>query len=690
MLTRTAGSSRWRVLLLAIGLLAFVGGAWTITKFTVDNLLYRDAVSSGYEWANYLARNIGDLEEIVSGSRPSAASMDVFAKSQQLGRVFRYKIFDPHGNLKLVSDERKVLDADTQNLAEHNPIAARAIATGRPLVVTKEGNPPGRPPFFSEAYIPVAVAGKMTGIIEAYVDQTEKRKDFQYAFLAAAASLSLLTALAFGAPAIAWYRRTKEKQRAEAQIRFLAYHDTMTGLPSRNYLVEQLHKVIDGLSASDSRAAVHYIDVDHFKNINDTLGHDAGDMLIKLTADRLRALAGPDDIVARLGGDEFAVLQTKLTDQREAERLARRIVDMVAKPYMLNGHEVSVTASVGVAVAPADGGNAVRLMKSADLALYGSKADGRNCTRFFAPYMDADLEARLSLEKIIREAVVKDGFDLHFQPAINAADLRLVGFEALIRLRSTNGSLISPAAFIPVAEEMGLIGEIGAWVIRQACLTAAAWPESLKVAVNLSPAQFADGKICDVVAGALAASSLAPHRLELEITEGLLLTDTEAVMMQLRQLKALGVGIVMDDFGTGYSSLSYLWRFPFDKIKIDRTFMRALETGDHSSAEMIVSTIIGLGHSLQVTVTVEGVENERQAQFVRDAKCDQIQGFYFSRPLPATELAGMMLEHFQNQSNSGAAMPAGPRWNKSSAAGGLSLPASGGAVRACAGAAHSA
>ena len=624
-----------------------IGGTWGITKLTIDRLLYRDAVSTGSNWASYLARNIPDLDQIAAGEKPSAASMAFFEKAHQVGQVFRYKIFDREGRLRLVSDELRAVGTDLQNLGEHNPAAASSIAAGNPLVTAKEGKPPLRPPFFSEAYLPVVVNGKTIAIVEAYVDQTEKLTDYRDTFTIATLSLSLLIAFSFGAPAIAWYRRTKEKDRADAHIHFLAYHDATTGLPNRSSLIEKLRRDLAELSDHEGRLALHYIDIDDFKNINDTLGHDAGDSLIKMTAERLRATAGASNFVARLSGDEFVVVQIELTSRDSAGELARRISDVLAKPHLLNGHEITATASVGVALAPADGSEVARLMKSADLALYRCKADGRNCIRFFTPELDSELEARLRTEKLIRDAVLNDGFKLYYQPVVDAKDYHLVGFEALLRLESQNGDFISPMVFIPIAEEMGLINKIGAWVIQQACQMAASWPDHLKIAVNLSPAQFAKVGIHDVVATALAVTSLQPHRLELEITEGLLLRGTDAVMAELHKLKALGIGIVMDDFGTGYSSLSYLWRFPFDKIKIDRSFMQAFDADDHNNAETIVRAIVQLGQSLHMQVTVEGVENDKQSQFVCDAKCDQIQGFHFSRPMPAADVAACILADYE-------------------------------------------
>ena len=460
-------------------------------------------------------------------------------------------------------------------------------------MVAKEGKPPARPAYFSEAYVPLIVGGRTIAIVEAYVDQTEKRDQFRTALTLAAVSLSLLMALAFCIPAAAFYWRTKEKQRADERILFLAHHDAMTGLPNRSRLIEKLQQGLISAMPRGKTLALHFIDIDRFKDVNDTFGHDAGDNLLKIAAERLRAIAGPNDFIARLGGDEFALLQPDLEETGEAERMARRIVEVLAKPFMLNGQEISATASVGVTLAPADGDEPEQLLKNADLAMSKSKADGRKCMRFFAPEMAAELQARLELERTVRAATLVDGFELHFQPVVDMPDGRLVGFEALLRLRSTDGNFIPPMVFIPVAEEIGLINRIGAWVIREACRNAANWPDHLTVAVNLSAAQFATSGVSDIVAAAIVETGLESHRLELEITESLLLGDTEAVLKELEKLKALGVAIVMDDFGTGYSSLSYLWRFPFDKVKIDRAFMIAFETADRN-AEKIVKTIVGL------------------------------------------------------------------------------------------------
>ena len=436
-----------------------------------------------------------------------------------------------------------------------------------------------------------------------------------------------------------------EWREAQAQISHMAHHDALTGLANRTQLVEKLQNALTALPSRGGGIAVHFIDLDRFKSVNDTLGHDGGDFLLRTVAERLRSVIRIDDTVARLGGDEFVVVQTGVSDRDQVKEFARRLTSAVTAPMKLREQAIVATVSVGVAVAPADGSNPERLLKSADLALYKAKADGRNCIRFFLAEMDTEMKARFKLEKIVREAVLRDGFELHYQPVFEISERRLVGFEALIRLPAEDGTLIPPLVFIPVAEDLRLIDKVGAWVLREACRTAATWPEYLTVAVNLSPAQFLAGSVSDIVAAALKEAGLAAHRLELEITETLLLGNSEATMAELQTLKAMGVAIVMDDFGTGYSSLSYLWRFPFDKIKIDRSFMQGFE-GSSRDAKVVVKTIIALGRELNMRVTVEGVETATQLAFLDKADGDQVQGFFFGRPVPASEVSANILNEF--------------------------------------------
>jgi diguanylate cyclase (GGDEF)-like protein len=644
-LARSSTSIGRNVALIVTGLLLLIGGTLAAVKITTDYLLYQRATSDARSWAGFMAKSIADLEPIAAGELPSGASMSFFQWAQKSDQVFRYEIFNREGYSQLMADHNKIA---LLTLSEYSAAAAHAGTTGRPVVEAKESNLPDLPSFYARAYVPVLVDQVPIAVVAAYVDQTEERDRVHHAFLLAAVSLCLLSGMCFGVPAVALYRRTKEKQRGDRRIRFLAHHDVLTGLANRARLVEKLEAAFAALRFGGGAFAVHFIDIDSFKEINDTLGHDGGDFVLKTVAERLRAATRPGDVVARLGGDEFVVIQPAVRDRQEAEEFASRLTSALTLPAQFSENTIARTVSIGVALAPADGNNPERLLKSADLALYKCKTDGRNCVRFFALQMDAALLDRIELERTIRDAVLHDRFVLHYQPMIQLSGRGLVGFEALIRLPAKDGSLIPPLTFIPVAEELRLIDRIGAWVLREACRTAKLWPSHLTIAVNLSPAQFAAGSVSATVAAALAQAGLEPHRLELEITETLLLGDTQAIMAELRTLKAMGVAIVMDDFGTGYSSLSYLWRFPFDKIKIDRSFIQGFD-GSRRDAETVVKTIIGLGRELNMRVTIEGVETEKQAAFLDRVDGDQAQGYYFGRPVPAAEVASTILSDFQQR-----------------------------------------
>ena len=627
----------WRYLgLLVVVLGVLVGGTWFTVRITTDHLLYENATRTAQNWAQYLAANMNDLEQIAAGETPSTESIAFLEATRKSGEVFRYTIFNRYGYSILVAGREKVTPVD---LSEFNVSAANAIKQDHPIVDAKEGKGPDQPAYYSEAYVPVRVAGRPVAVVAAQVNQTAEHESYYRTFLLAAVALCGLTALSFGVPAIAWYRRTREKQQADRRITFLAHHDTLTGLANRARLIERLEGALAVLPSTGGNVALHFFDIDHFKQFNDTLGHDGGDFLLSTIGERLRAIVRIEDMVARIGGDEFVVLQTGVVSKPQAEAFAQRIAEVLSAPMYFKEQEIVPSFTIGVALAPQDGVTAERLLKSADLALYEGKAAGRDCIRFFAPEMDETLEKRIKLEKIIRDAVAHDGLVLYYQPVFEMANKHLVGFEALIRLPAPDGTLIPPDDFLPLAAEMRLIDKIGTWVLGEACRTAITWPEDLTVAVNLSPAQFESGLLEDTVADALKTSGLKPHRLELEILESLLLENTEAVMATLKKLKGMGVSIVMDDFGTGYSSLSYLWKFPFDKIKIDRSFMGSFEKSGRD-VETVVKTIIALGREMNMRVTVEGVETSDQVDFLYDADADQVQGFYFGRPLPASQLKG--------------------------------------------------
>ncbi len=438
---------------------------------------------------------------------------------------------------------------------------------------------------------------------------------------------------------VATYDDVTERQRVEKQALFLARHDALTRLANRVLFHERVEQAMAQVGRG-AQAAVLCLDLDRFKAVNDTLGHPVGDLLLQAVADRMQACVREVDTVARLGGDEFAVVQVGLDDPDGAGLLARRLVDVISQPYDLDGHHVVIGTSVGVALAPHDGTRPDTLLKNADMALYRAKLEGRGTYRFFERDMDVKLQARRALELDLRAALVDGEFELFYQPLLDLASNAICGFEALIRWRHPTRGLVGPAEFIPVAEELGLIVPMGEWVLRQACTEAAAWPAGIKVAVNLSPIQFKSGQLVPTVIDALHRSGLPAFRLELEITESVLLQDNKATLATLHGLRGLGVRIAMDDFGTGYSSLSYLRSFPFDKIKIDQSFVRDLGAKPDSIA--IVRAVAGLGASLGMMTTAEGVETHAQLVQLRSESCTEVQGYLLSRPCPASEVTGLL------------------------------------------------
>jgi diguanylate cyclase len=433
-------------------------------------------------------------------------------------------------------------------------------------------------------------------------------------------------------------RDIRERRAAEESIRFLACHDSLTGLPNRVLFQDAIARELASAKRQGSHLAVLGIDLDRFKHVNDTLGHWAGDQLLQQVAERLRQCVREGDIAARIGGDEFVLLQTGATQPEASSVLARRIIETLSRPYDLAGNQMSIGASVGIALSPRDGEEADALVRNADIALYRAKSIERGTVCFFQPGMDTQLQERRALEQDIARAAASVDFDLAWQPQFSiAGPTRTEGFEALLRWRHPVLGDLPPDRFVPLAEESGLIVPIGAWVLKSACREAASWPVPLHVAVNVSPRQFVGGDFVALIDEALCNTGLSPGRLEIEITETLLIKDGDAALGVLRQLKQRGLRIALDDFGTGYSSLSYLQRFPFDKVKIDRSFVLALSSSEDARA--IVSAILAMARQLRLEVTAEGVETLEQLEFLRAQRCDQVQGYLLARPLTRDQLA---------------------------------------------------
>jgi diguanylate cyclase (GGDEF)-like protein len=444
---------------------------------------------------------------------------------------------------------------------------------------------------------------------------------------------------------VATHEDITEQRQSEIKIEYMAHHDALTDLANRVLLNERLEHALGRRIHREQMVAVHHLDLDQFKAVNDTFGHPAGDKLLKIVADRLRGLARETDTVARTGGDEFVIVQAPIADPAEATSLAQRIIASMSEPFEIDGHQAVIGASIGIAVGPGDGLRPDRLLRNADLALYRAKGDGRGTFSFFEPAMDLQMQTHRIMERDLRKALPGGEFELYYQPVVNLASNEISGFEALIRWNHPEKGMVSPAAFIPLAEEIGFIIPIGE------CTTAAQWPENLHVAVNISAVQFRSPGLMQVIVGALAASGLHPTRLEIEITETVLLHNRDTTLAVLHQLRALGVRIAMDDFGTGYSSLTYLQCFPFDKIKIDRSFVKDIT--ENTGSLNIVRAIAALANGMGMTATAEGVETSEQLDRITSEGCTEMQGFLFSRPLPAHQIERHFLSGREAQKSVG-------------------------------------
>lgn len=548
----------------------------------------------------------------------------VFRHAGYARRVLRYELYDAKGRLEFTSGQASL------PLYDHLVDVTTNPAQSGTVVGLYTSDVDGTPLHFAVLKLPLNISGHFRGTLIAYLDQSDQARVFSGYFSLIAAVTLILLCIGVATPVAFAWMRSQERREAQEQVRYLESHDALTGLSNRKAFAEQLGEAIVRMKRDNTHIAVICLDIDKFKEINDTSEHGGGDQVLREIGVRIRGTLRDRDLIARLGADEFAIALVDTTNLGDVMAFMNRLVSALQPPFNVNDKDILITTSVGIALAPADGDTAATVLRHATIALSRAKGDGGQRMCFFEESMDKALQRRRTVEHELRLALGREEFEVVYQPQYDLATEQQCGSEALIRWHHPVHGKIAPGHFISVAEETGLIVPIGEWVLRRACLEAVTWPESIVVAVNLSPAQFRDSDIVETVAKILKETGLPAERLELEITESLLINDTDEVLSKLNRLREFGVAIAMDDFGTGYSSLSYLARFPFSKIKIDRQFIRNMTRDPAMRA--IVKTIIALGKSLDVTITAEGVETQEQADILREFGCPQVQGFFYGYP----------------------------------------------------------
>ena len=692
------------VALVAAGAAAIVVGANFLTKTGKQAILHAQAETTADQWVRYIEHVVPELSDIASGAEPSNDALMFFAHGIDTSSVMNYRLYDAAGRLRLAGGA----DAyDAAELERSEPDVRAVLETKRALLhfdVYPTGSEPERAhtpsldsvpesqhehhthmapghidhggvhhdhhqdmamltyllPVSSRQVVtaffhPIFAGERLAGVLHIELDHSVIARSIKSTFRALSIGLTLILILAVTPPFFFGWRKSIQRAHAEKEARHLAYHDPLTHIPNRRYAHEEIEKRLKGETDADDVLALLCLDLDGFKSINDAFGHAAGDELLRQAVTRLTALLGRDDIVARLGGDEFLVLPKPGTPKEVVKRLAANIVESFRQPFEIGEQEASCGVSIGIVFADHSWKDRDQLLHAGDVALYEAKARGRQCAVLFETSMEERLRRRREIESDLRQALSRDELTLHYQPQFDIRTKTLVGFEALTRWQHPTLGLLPPSDFIEIAEELKLIDAISHWVMQQACKAAMGWSRPLKVAVNVSVVEFEQGNLVRTIEDALSESGLTPERLEIEITETVLMTNTDLAIETLKQVRNLGVSVAMDDFGTGYSSLGYLCKFPFDKLKIDRSFLLSNEQSKQS--RRIIETIITLGRSLDLDVVAEGVEHAEQLAMLEALSCREAQGFHLGRPMPAAEAKLFVDQHVAPQKSTLIAGP---------------------------------
>lgn len=641
----------------AIGLVMLMVGANYGQFEVVEYGLRAEAAREADHWAQQFFRNTPDFENLLSTNAFSAEQLATLQETAEFGDIVQYQLYDASG--KLVVDHASGSAAATGAGDEQALDALRsgkAIASvGSPdrfLTDAQANSAASGLTFIAKVVLPIHRAdGRIAGVVLAYVDQSEVRAAFRTATNTLSITLSSIFTITLGGLFIGFLVARKREGKSRQHVDFLAKYDQLSHLYNRAGFKEKLEANVASGIIDPARMVVMFVDIDHFKHINDTYGHKAGDGFLNHVGQTISKCLQAPDFAGRFGGDEFVIVAQR-SDLAEAGRLAEHLQSMISTPIIVDGETISTSISIGIHFENHQSFTFDQRMHKADLALYQAKADGRNTHRFFTNELELGIARRRKVESAVLNGLNQGLFSLAYQPLLQEDSLKCIGFQALLRLVDKDGESIPPEEFIPVAESVGAIGPIGLWVLNTAAEAACAWPEPLSVSVNLSVRQFADGHLAEAVSQTLTRTGLDPRRLELEITESLLMDASIDADAQLSALRDLGVSIAMDDFGTGYSSLGYLWKYGFDKLKIDRSFVIGIEDRDVRARE-ILETIIVLGHRLNMVVIAEGVENEAQADILSGMSCDQFQGFLYGRPMPAEDLPGFLLKNATTRNEQG-------------------------------------
>jgi diguanylate cyclase (GGDEF)-like protein len=635
------------ILPLIVAIVVVVVGALYVKDNAQWSMLRADAEANAASWGEFIVERVPSIENVISGKQPIEVAAAYLWGRNEFGTLKRFRVYDLKGVERIDSGQQDFRPVYDPSGLRNNAAAQRVAARRASQFEFHEEQIGGERTYYASTMILLTNGSRPVGVIEVTSDETANWTVLTSEFQRAGIQIFGLVFLSFLLPGFLYLRRNGQLKFATNRLKHTVEYDALTGTLNRAAFTGLLRDQIGSSDPQGLVVAIHFVDLDRFKNVNDTLGHAVGDQVLATTAQRLRKLLGTRERLARLGADEFAIMQPyhRATPELVAQ-MGRDIVREMSRPFFVDGNEIQIGATVGSATFPEDGHTVDELIRAADIALAHAKETARGGAIAFDRSMEAERQARQRIEQRLRHALSHHLFEVYYQPLYGIDGGALRGFEALLRLNDDKENPISPAVFIPIAEEVGLIGAIGHWVLLQATRTAREWPDDLTVSVNLSPLQFQTHNMPKVVRDVLEQTGLPAHRLELEVTEGVLITDTEKVLRELREIKSLGVSIALDDFGTGYSSLGYLWSFPFDKLKVDKSFMTDLAV-DGSKSREILATIVALGKVLDLKITAEGVETSEQAEVLRALDCDLVQGFLYGKPLDAEHLAALLAERVQ-------------------------------------------